>query len=180
MEKCPYWSKADLADAAAAQSFQELGAIALRVLRAFPTHARGQIAQVCGPLTVGGFNTLEVNFLVMRTAVRFLRGRGRFVYDQTPLEKNFVRLWRAWRALPGNDNRYCWPILEEVYHPLFISGMIGTLYFLRGWDRSVGACWERSKGLALGLAVHPYPKKLYRQILIAHGLHAKAKKQSVS
>lgn len=172
METCPYWSPADLTAAAEAKSFEELGVVALRVLHAFPAHARARVAQVCGPITAGGFDSPEINFLVMRTAVRFLRERGRFVYDQTPLEKNFIRLWQTWRTLPGNDKRYCWPILEEVYDPLFRSGMIGTLYFLRGWERSVGACWERSKGLSLGFAVHPYPKKLYRRILAAHGLCA--------
>lgn len=176
MEKCPYWSEDDLSAAAAAGSFQALGEVALRVLRSFPVHARGSVVQVCGPITVGGFDSPEVNFLVMRGAVRLLRGEGRFVYDQTPLEENFVRLWRAWKALSGNDSRYCWPILEEVYDPLFHSGMIGTLYFLRGWDRSVGSCWERSRGLALGIAVRPYPKKLYRRILATHGLPSAAKR----
>jgi len=152
-----------------AGSFEELGGIALSVLGSFPKHTHGNIIQVCGPISTGGFNSVEINFLVFRDAVRLLRQNGFYVFDQTPLEDCVVRLWKIWNADPANSG-YCWPILNEIYLPIFTSGLVGTLLFLRGWNGSTGTRWERRRGRALKLNIAPYPNNLYEQILDSNGL----------
>lgn len=152
-----------------ANSFAEAGAVAKRVLQSFPVHTHGSIIQVCGPITTGGFNSVKQNFVVFADAVRKLRERGNYVFDQTPLEIAVSRLWQDWKNDPANYG-YCWPILEEIYQPLFESKIIGRLLFLPGWEYSTGTCWERSQGLSLSISVEPYPIHLYDEILYARGL----------
>lgn len=168
MKKCPFWTQHRLDHASEANSFKKLGNIALNVLAQFPDAARGKIVQVCGPVSTGGFDSVKVNFLVLAEAVRLLRVKAMYVFDQTPLEEQFVRLWKKWKS-QGNTG-YCWPILEDVYRPLFESKLIGTLLFLPGWEYSVGSCWERSQALALKMKIMAYPQKLYKNILLEHGL----------
>lgn len=169
MKKCPYWIEHSLTAMSEAQSFVELGAIAVGVLLRFPEGAHGSIVQVCGPVSTGGFHSRQRNYLILGDAVRLLREDWRHAFDQTPLEDAVSRLSGEWRGKPGNTG-YCWPILEDVYRPLFESRLIGTLFFLPGWEMSAGSCWERSMGIALGLEVLPYPDLLYREILRLHTL----------
>ena len=123
----------------------------------------GKIYQVCGPVSTGGFNNSRTNRQVLGSAVRLLREEGKHVFDQTHLEVHIARLWNAW-LLEGNSG-YCWPILHEGYRPLFESGLLGRLYFLKGWDGSVGSCWERAQGLAHKIDIQPYPPELYEEAL---------------
>ena len=103
--------------------------------------------------------------------MRHLRESGIAVFDQTPLENNFLRLWEKWKSDPANaTSEYCWPIPYDVYRPIFLSGVIGQLYFLPGWDKSVGSAWERSQGLAFRVKILDYPEHLYRKILEEHNL----------
>lgn len=169
MKKCPYWTRARRSSVHAADSFADVSVVAQSVLRSFPKRKHGSIIQVCGPISTGGFSSVKLNFLVFADAVRLLRERGEHVFDQTPLEEAVVRMWEKWKSDPGNTG-YCWPILTDIYLPLFESGLIGTLYFLPGWEYSTGTCWERSRGLALKLVIKPYPEDLYKQILDSHGL----------
>ena len=168
MKKCPYWNNSQLSVASKVRTFKELGQISLAVLNNFPVNEYGKITQVCGPVSTGGFDSVKLNFLILSEAVRHIREGGKYIFDQTPLEVQFVRLSEEWKGV-GNTS-YCWPILEEVYRPLFESGHIGTLLFLPGWESSVGSCWERSQGLALKMSVQPYPQEIYERILLEHSL----------
>ncbi len=169
MKKCPYWQLVPATRTKQTQTFQELGTLAVEVLGKFPPNVHGKILQVCGPVSTGGFKSTKTNFLVLADAVRLLRERGDFVFDQTHLEEVIVGLWKRWKADPAHVG-YCWPILDDVYRPIFESGLVGTLLFLPGWECSTGACWERSIGHSLGIKVAPYPEDLYVSILASHSL----------
>lgn len=169
MKKCPYWTRARRSSLLRADSFAEVGMIAQSVLHSFPKREHGSIIQVCGPISTGGFNSVKLNFLVFADAVRLLRERGEAVFDQTPLEEGVSRIWERWKSDPKNSG-YCWPILDEIYLPLFESNLIGRLFFLPGWENSIGTCWERARGLSLKLHIEPYPESLYRKIIESHGL----------
>ena len=171
MEKCPYWTDTDLSQVLVARSFKRVGEIALAVLGRFPIDAHGHIAQVCGPITTGGFG-IAANRQIFRRAVQLLRATDVLVFDQMPLEAAIVRLREDWMASPGNHGRYCTPILEEIYYPLFASGLIGKLDFLPESESSTGSRWEMQQGTNLGMIVEKYPEHLYRQIVRELGLLA--------
>ncbi len=168
MEHCPYWRQHGFSSLRDAKNFRELGEVALRVLSCFPEYARGGIVQVCGPISTGGFGSREKNLAVFGDAVRLLREEGRQVFDQTPLEDEVVRLWELWKSNPQNTG-YCWAILEDIYTPIFQSGMVGTLFFLPGWEGSTGSRWEREHASLHGLDIQDYPTDLYKQILADRG-----------
>ena len=165
METCPYWTEEDRMATRDARSFTEIGTIALCVLGRFPLESHGSITQVCGPISTGGFGSIQENLRVFKSAVRLLRVSSVHVFDQTPLEDAMARLGGGWRKDPVNQGKYCWPILEEIYHRLFASGSIGKLMFLPGAESSTGSRWEMEQGRKLGMAIEQYPEHLYKQVL---------------
>ena len=169
MEKCPFWTVDAQARLRVAQSFAEVGQIALDVLMTFPAETHGRIAQVCGPISTGGFG-IEMNRKVFSRAIELLRRNSELVFDQMPLESAISRLSTEWRMHPHNQGEYCWPILHDIYQHLFASGSIGVLIVLPGAAGSTGTRWEQNQGRILGMTIKDYPDYLYQQILEEHGL----------
>lgn len=142
-----YWSAEDLARRDQIRSFRELGHFGVDVLR----KAGQPLCQVCGPISTGGFGNFETNMLVFQRTIEVLLCRGYNMFNQLPLQEVIIRLCQDWRKQNGNTNEYCWPILEEVYAPLFESGCIELGCFIPNWETSEGTFWEHQKIGELGI-----------------------------
>jgi hypothetical protein len=169
MKKCDYWDEMRLKELDAADSFRQLGQIALRVLRSFPEKTHGNIFEVCGPISTGGLGCITKNTMVLNYSIHALRRLGYFVFDQTPMRSALSRLFASWSQSPQNSG-YCQPILDEVFLPIFESGLIGTLTFLPDWKTSTGSIWEYQQAIRIGLRTEMYAEKEYFKVLGQLGL----------
>lgn len=125
------------------QSFADMVALATEVLDSLP----GDIAMVSGPISTGGLGSREANLKNLDETVQRLLQEGHTIFDQTPLDGKM------------NDfvshiiNGYPMPILEEFYLPIFQSGKIKKLFFIKGYESSFGASWEHDRGNELGIKI---------------------------
>lgn len=136
-------------ECAAATSFAELSMIAIRELTLFT----GGAEIVCGPISTGG-RGLDNNILVFGRSITRLLEQGKEVFSQVPYEEKIFELRRKWQEVsPENNGKYCLPILEEFYRPLFATHRIRVAWFIPGWESSQGAQWERNELTRLGASV---------------------------
>ena len=154
-----YWTLPDLYAIDNAQSYKRLTPIALGILRRMPQ----PIAQVCGPISTGGLGCRIQNERLFARCVAKLRAEGLNPFNQMPLQIGFNRLVTEWQQTNGGG--YCWPIMEEVYWPIFVSGLIKTTFFLPGWETSTGTRWERRTVKDLGIEVYEFDRDWYSQII---------------
>lgn len=121
-----------------AQSFGDLAGVALDILKDMPR----PVAQVCGSLTSGG-KSVEENTKIFELAIQSLCF-GQYVFNQLPFEPKMQKM-------VGNrqGKGYPWDLMDEFYLPIFQSGRIEKLFFLRGWEKSTGADWEHRKAILL-------------------------------
>lgn len=136
-EREPYWTEQDVVDVERATRFGELSVVACRITARMPP----PVGIVCGPITLGGAG---------RT-IGYLRDAGLVVFSQLPFESALFEIKRSKRD--GGDTQ----LLGEFYLPLFRSGLIRIMYFMPGWQDSVGASWERERGLELRIAILDLP-----------------------
>ncbi len=140
-----------LRDACAnAGSFAALVPIALAELRKFADGAD----MVCGPISTGGRGSIEANIQVFNATIAALQSEGRPVFNQVPYEEQILRLRTAWQnSSPENAGKYCMPLLNDFYLPIFKSGHFKQGWFIPGWTSSYGASWERRQLSHLGIAI---------------------------
>lgn len=141
MEK--YFTRDDLRAIEEAKNFKDLSIVAFKVIKRMPP----PVVQVCGPMTTGGKGTIEENFGVFRKSIRMLVERGENVFNQMLFQDSIQRMKAEDWYKDGNQ------ILDEFYLPIFESGFIKTLYFIKGWDQSFGASWEHEQALRLGIKI---------------------------
>lgn len=134
-----------------AKSFGDLVPIAIRILGFFEE----PVTVVSGPISTGGFGSRDKNILAFTAAIRHLQQRGHSVLDQTPFEAAIGRFARQWAETGGQG--YPMPILTEFYGPIFRSGLIARVAFMRDWESSFGAQWEHREVKALKLEVEYLP-----------------------
>lgn len=134
----------DHASIACAQSFHELLTIGIDLAKRLTPPA----IQLSGPMTTGGLGTLESNVEFMRTATQSLIDQGHAVFDILIFHNTIMRLL-AMRDDPG----YPYDLMEIFFRGMFASGHIHAVYFLPGWESSVGSRWERECVTQLGLAI---------------------------
>lgn len=135
-----WWTPDDAVALERAASFTELSQVALRIAGRMPQ----PLGQVCGPITTGGFGSLEKNFARFREAIALLTGVGHSIFDQMPFEDPMFEIGKR----RGSDT-----LLEDFYGPLFRSGLIRRLFFLPAWHTSEGAAWEREQAIRLKLEI---------------------------
>ena len=158
-----YWQNEDLLRLGEAASFADLAQVGIAVAERVALDVKkrrrvlSRVCQVCGPISTGGFGSFEKNVVVFRVAFRTLSLRGFTVFNQMPLQDAIVRLHQRWKKKNGDG--YCWPILHDVYEPLFRSGHIAQGCFLSNWHTSEGARWEKSRMMALGIAIFYIPEE---------------------
>lgn len=130
-----------LEECAAAETFEQLVAIALREARKFP----GGCHIVCGPISTGGRGSIDANIKVFASTIDALRSVPYPIFNQVPYEAKISELRLKWIAGdPANrTGQYYTDILTCFYLPLFESGAIVRAWFIPDWASSHGACWER-------------------------------------
>lgn len=103
-------------------------------------HEEGQeISMVCGPISTGGFGTIEANEQHFSKVINHLSQRhGLVIFDQMVFEPVIKRL-----KVNLQPEGYDWRILYDFYLPIFRTGRIRQKFFIPGWDKSIGARWER-------------------------------------
>lgn len=139
-----YWTKEDFAELNAATSPKEMLPIAMRIIDKMPD----PIVQVCGPIGTGGLGNVTANLVAFNTNILFLQKKGLSVFDQMPFEEPIQKLKERLHS-----GHYLSEILTDFYLPLFKSGRIKTLYFMKGWETSYGARWEYDTAKILGMDI---------------------------
>lgn len=147
--KQDYWKEQDSLDLKECENFYEVGQIALRVQMRMPDN----ISQVCGPISTGGYGSVEKNMLAFSKTVEKFLELGENLYNQVPLEDAIFRI----RGILG-DKFDRDELLIEIYGPLFNSGRLKKLYFIHGWESSYGARWENDLGKEKGMEIVHLPK----------------------
>lgn len=110
---------------------------------------------VCGPISTGGLGDKMLNIARFEQVVNhFVSKKHGAHFNQIPFEEP---LWRVqdYRKTQEPDVTHPLgagnPLLEEFYRPLFESGFIGAMYFIKGWQSSIGSTWEHELGGLLGI-----------------------------
>lgn len=136
-----YWAKEDFEELHSALSFQDMLPVAFRILRKMP-HAK--IHQVCGPIGSGGHIPLLgekegviANLNSFNRAIRYLQDQGYNVFDQMPFEEPIQKL--------KVEGQYPHEVLTDFYWPIFESGFLHELHFMKNYATSRGAQAELLK-----------------------------------
>lgn len=120
---------------AEAQTFHDLLAVALRILKRVPR----SLVQLSGPVTTGGKGSIEENLRVLAQATKILQEKGYRVFDISVFHEALLRLEHQTRK----GDAYCLEMLEIFFRGIFESGYISKVFFLPDWESSTGARWER-------------------------------------
>ena len=142
LDTAKYWDEEDFVALKEAQNFKDLYQIAHLIFARMP----GSIGQVCGPIATGGLGSVKANLEVFDATIRKLQGEGKIIFDQMPFEWPMQDLKK--KVTDGANT-----ILQDFYLPLFESGKIKTLYFIKGWETSYGANWEHDQAKRLGIEI---------------------------
>lgn len=140
----------------------EMAGIAISILAELQKESEQPIAQVCGPLTTGGFHSFEANLDMIGKGIDFLAERGKTVFDQRPFEFPIKRMGKKKEKKRARSG-YPMALLEEFYLPILESGLIKELHFLPNWESSIGACWERTQGERLSISCLDFPQDWHLQ-----------------
>ncbi|MBI2639904.1 MAG: hypothetical protein HYW90_03405 [Candidatus Sungbacteria bacterium] len=144
-----YTTELDLEETKKAETFEELLAVALRIINrlSYP------IGMVCGPITSGGTGSQEENVAKLARAIRALREeQGEIIFNQLVFEAAMMRI----KETPYY--RDALHLLEAFYRPLFEHGKIKTFYFVTGWKSSFGTNWEHEEAVRLGIKIVYLPE----------------------
>lgn len=142
------WTPDIEARAKAAHSFGELGGVGGDVLyRTVDRYGpKVKLGMVSGPISTGGLGSMEANLKAFEATVLLLESLNVPLFNQLPFESHMERI--AAREGTDYDPR---ELLEGFYLPLLTTGLIGTFYFICGWESSNGARWEHRKAIELGI-----------------------------
>jgi hypothetical protein len=124
------------------ERFEPLLEVALDVLACMPSG----VSMVCGPMTSGGFGSLEKNLVHFERVIHILDARGEPVFTQLPFEAPMQRIKENVQYYQGDMQ-----LLESFYLPIFKSGYITRLCFITNWESSYGTRWEHDRALELNL-----------------------------
>lgn len=133
-----HWTPVDRITLGKARTFKDLADLAISIIARIP----GRIEMVSGPISTGGVGSINGNRKVFEHVIEILvNEHNANIFSQMPFEDKMVEFYRVWHA-EHPEEKYCTPILDEFYEPLFSSGKIRTLHFINGWESSFGAKWE--------------------------------------
>ena len=140
-----YLTESDRDQMKAAQTYEELLAVALDILKRLPQ----PVGFVCGPVTSGGAGSIEANLKRIEDAIIKLEENGVTIFAQTPFEEEIERL----RAVYEESRDEYPELLDQFFVPIFSSGLIQTFYFLPDWESSKGATWEHEQAPKWGVKI---------------------------
>ncbi len=139
-----FWTNSDYEEIYRTANLRELKNVVMRVIDRMPA---GAIGEVCGPITTGPGTAKEKLKRFSKTIQKLSRHQP--IFDQMPCE---------YILTGAHSEGYNWSIFEDFYWPIFESGKIKKLFFMHGWQNSVGASKEHEKGLALGIQIEYLPE----------------------
>lgn len=140
-----YLTERDLRSLKRAKTFEDLLKIAFRALRRMPQ----PIGMVSGPISeTGGLMSVEKNIDLFSRTIRQLVDKGLDIFDQMPFEEHMWRIMGNKRYYQGHDH-----LLRAFYKPIFESGLIAAVHFIKGWETSFGAKWEHDLAKKLGIKI---------------------------
>jgi hypothetical protein len=142
MHPLKFWLPHHHARVLIAQNYTNLSLVALDILKDMPRPT----VQVCGSLSSGD-RSIEENMKIFAAAIEHLCW-DYYVFNQLPFEEKIQRM-----IGDRQENGYPWDLFDEFYLPIFQSGRIEILFFLRGWEKSVGADWEHEKAKFLKIPI---------------------------
>lgn len=156
-----HWTDADKMRLGKSRTFRDLADLAISII----ARMSGDIEMVSGPISTGGVGSLEGNRRVFKRVIEILlTEHKKNIFSQMPFEDKMVELYRVWYTEnPGK--KYCTPILDDFYDPLFSSGKVKTLHFIHGWESSHGAKWEHDNCDRWRIARIYLPSKLSQRAL---------------
>lgn len=148
LKKSPeFWTAEDELEAETANTYAALLAVALRVIkRTDLSDPLLPLMIVCGPISTGGLGSQEQNLALFDITINRLRASGCKVFNQIPFERHIFRIKER---LGDSGER----LLLEFYLPLFESGLIKMMFFMKNWDTSNGASWEHREAKRLGIKI---------------------------
>ncbi len=145
------WTEKDIQYLKTINSYSEMKEVALKMLKGLPQ----PVAQVCGPLTTGGRGSFKANLEMFSEGIEILVNKGKTVFDQRPFEIPIQNLKKLTKG-----SGYQFEVLNDFYLPIFKSGLVKELYFLPGWEGSVGAKWEHEQARLLNIEILYFDKDL--------------------
>lgn len=121
-------------------SFAECAQLAIEIIGKMPYPEK--ICQVCGPISTGQ-NSFDQNIYNFAAAINYFsienfNSTGLIAFDQLPFELIIHRICQM------NNYQGYPPVIEELYRPIFESGLVKNYIFLYGWQASVGATKEHN------------------------------------
>jgi hypothetical protein len=149
-----YWTDEDKRSSANIKTFSALAEMALQIMKRMPP----RVHAVSGPITTGGLGNAKDNMALFKKTTEDLAiEKGLNVLSWVPFEDIIVSILKEWKKA-NPDEKYCMPLLDDFYLPLFESGLISDIHFIYGWDSSMGARWEHDQCVRLNIARHFLPK----------------------
>lgn len=105
------------------------------------------VVRVSGPLTSGGYGYDE-NLRRFIAAQNKLRDQNYTVFDYVKDDTTIQTLGLAWGY-----------IIEEYHRPILSTGLIQTIFFIPGWEKSNGDRAERLYAEELGITIKEIPEE---------------------
>lgn len=156
MRKWEHWTECDRQEltheAEHASDFKGLLKIAIRIITRMPRKEGACVAQVCGPISSGGYGSVEKNLAMMDKVIRSFADKGFCVFNQIPFERPMQQI-KSRLHEQNPDKNVGLQLLEEFYLPLFEQRHVTQLIFMWHYHTSMGACWEHVQGSRLGLSI---------------------------
>ncbi len=94
-----------------------------------------KVEMVFGPVCPCFYGDRTENIQILRASITMLRKEGRPVFDQLPYEEKILELWDRWNEQNlGTLGQNFEPTWDEFYYPVLLSGLVGQVHLIRGWD----------------------------------------------
>lgn len=159
MKKIIYYELNDLAGVAVAKTIKELISIAFIVLSRMPQ----PVCWIAGPIT-SGKRKQEKNRERLRDTICLLKMEGATVFNYLPLQQRAMKILRKefGDRQPTDAEEYGLQerLRDELYAPIFRSGMIHMLLLMPQSETSLNVHWMRGFAHAVGIPVKCIPEKI--------------------
>lgn len=103
--------------------------------------AHGPLSMVAGPKSKGGKISEELNILAIQNYMEELYEAGENIFNDTIFEESLQRI---------KDEGEVYNMLNDFYLPLFESGYIKKMFFMKDWRFSTGATLQQQALIRLG------------------------------
>lgn len=150
IDSMKYWRFHNLLDLKKAENYSDLKEIALDVLQRMPQ----PIGEVCGPISSGGYGSIEENMKDFNKTIEKLIQRRYSVFNQMPFEIPMQRMKQESGLSKEEANSQ---LLGQFYYPIFDSGLIKRVYFMHNWKTSHGSRIERQRTIERRISIETLP-----------------------